>query len=145
MREHNARSSGRWLQIAMARREFQMTSARFTPNLLLEIGEIPGPQIDLPRKFPNADCNSHAHLFVPNADVPLNYSTQLRPSSTPPRRLPAAAGPAEINFSKHDLMGNIKMPSCITKAQGEQVELRGGAKGRGGEGGKRCRRRRRLR
>ena len=82
--------------------------------------------------------------FVPNADVPLNYSTQLRPSSTPPRRLPAAAGPAEINFSKHDLMGNIKMPSCITKAQGEQVELRGGAKGRGGEGGK-CRRRRRPR
>ena len=114
-----------------------MTSARlsqFAPNLLLEIGEIAGQKIDIPRKIPNADCNSHAHLFVPNADVPLNYSTQLRPSSTPPRRLPAAAGPAEINFSKHDLMGNIKMPSCITKAQGEQVELRGGAKGRGGEG-----------
>ena len=128
--------------VAIARREFQMTSARlsqFAPNLLLEIEEIPEPEIDLPRKIPNADCNSHAHLFVPNADVPLNYSTQLRPSSTPPR-LPAA--PAEINFSKHDLMGNIKMPSCITKAQGEQVELRGGAKGRGAEGGKRCRRRR---
>ena len=26
-------------------------------------------------------------------------------------------------------MGNIKMPSCITKAQGEQVELRGGKEG----------------
>ena len=75
----------------------------------------PGTTIDLPRKIPNAYCNSHAHLFVPNSDVPLNYSTQLRPSSTPPR-LPAR--PAEINFSKHDLMGNIKMPSCITKALG---------------------------